>query len=147
MKINIGCGREYLQGYTNIDISKEVKADEYLDIRTDKLPFKNDSVDEIYISGVLEQIQENEHLQYAMNECWRVLKEGGFMRVVVPHALHVNAYKDPYDCRRFSPDMFSYFNKDAREYKLYGSVYGFKGWEIRSLKTNDNGIITAVLIK
>ena len=39
-----------------------------------KLPFENNSVDNIYISHVIEHI-ENEHIQNLFIECFRVLKE------------------------------------------------------------------------
>lgn len=37
MKINIGCGRDYREGWINIDISTDCKADEYRDIRKERL--------------------------------------------------------------------------------------------------------------
>jgi ubiquinone/menaquinone biosynthesis C-methylase UbiE len=147
MKLNIGCGRDYREGWQNIDISKEVKAEHYLDIREDMLPFKNDSCDEIHISGVLEQILLNEQLVFAMNECHRVLKGGSKMTVIVPNVKYSVAFQDPFDCRRFSETTWDYFDSRKKPFELYGSVYGFKGWTVLSAKTNGNGIQTVIMQK
>lgn len=147
MKLNIGCGREYLTGFDNIDISREVKAEHYLDIRKDKLPYADGGVEHIYISGVLEQIRENEDLVFALNECHRVLKRGGTIQIIVPNATHPNAFKDPFDCRRFTEPTFDYITRGTREYTLYGSVYGFKEWSMKNIKTNNNGIIVLTMEK
>jgi len=141
IKINIGCGRDYREGWLNTDISKEVKADVYLDIRKDKLPFKNGEVEEIYISGVLEQILKNEDLIFAMNECHRVLKSGGIINIVVPNGGFKISVRDPMDCRKFIPETFQYFHYESRYYKLYGSVYGFFAWDVLLINTNSNKIM------
>ena len=86
MKLNIGCGRDYRPGWVNIDISSDCKTDVRMDIRTGTLPAREYEADEVYISGVLEQIGDNGQLIHVMNECHRVLKPGGKMVVVVPNA-------------------------------------------------------------
>lgn len=141
IKLNIGCGRDYRPGWKNIDISKAVKAEYYLDIRKDTLPFEAGSVSEIYISGVLEQILENEDLIYAVNECHRVLKPGGIMTVIVPNAKYSIAHQDPMDIRKFTPETFGYFIKSDRKYELYGSVYGFLGWSGFAYQENERHIM------
>jgi hypothetical protein len=140
-KLNIGCGQDYKEGWWNCDISKVVKTDAVLDIRKDRLPFDEGSVGEIYISGVLEQILTNEDLIHAMNECHRVLKIGGIMEVVVPNARFAIAHQDPMDVRKFTADTFSYFQTGARQFDLYGKVYGFKGWSKIRIHENERHIM------
>jgi len=147
MKINIGCGRDYRKGWINYDISPECVNDGILDISKDTLPHEDGSVIEIYISGVLEQIGENQLFQHAMNECWRVLVPGGTMTVVVPNAKYAIAHRDPMDIRKFTPETFSYFLKTAREWDLYGSIYGFKGWSEIRTEENARHILTVTMIK
>lgn len=158
IRLNIGCGRDYREGWVNIDISRECKADLYLDIRTAGLgaiyqnadlvaAFPEGSVQEVYISGVLEQILENEHLVHAMQECHRVLKPGGTMRVIVPNAAYAIAHQDPMDVRKFTKPTFFYFLKGDRHYELYGSVYGFPGFSSINIEENDRHILTVDLIK
>lgn len=147
MKLNIGCGRDYREGWVNIDISQEVKADEYLDIRREHLDIEDNAADEVYISGVLEQIGENEHLSFAINECHRALKPGGIMTVVVPNATYAIAHQDPMDVRKFTPKTFDYLLKGNRHYELYGSVYGFNGWSGLEITENARHILTVCLTK
>lgn len=147
MKLNLGCGRDYRAGWENWDRSHKVKADEYLDISASRWPSQENQFEEIYCSGVLEQIGGNEKFLHVLNECWRVLIPGGMMTVIVPSAKFSNAFKDPFDCRRFIEETFMYFDWRRQEYKLYGSVYGFKPWEVGTLFTNPQGIITAVMRK
>lgn len=146
-KLNIGCGRDYRDGWINIDLSREVNADLYLDIRKDPLPYLDQSVDEIYISGVLEQIGSNEDLVHAMRECHRVLKPGRNMVIVVPNARYGIAHRDPMDIRKFTRETFLYFITGTQEWKLYGSVYGFPGWLNITIEENERHILTICLIK
>jgi len=147
MKLNIGCGRDYREGWVNTDISHEVRADHYFDIRTQNFPFKDELAEVVYISGVLEQIGDNDQLIHAMNECWRVLKPGGQMIVVVPNAKYAIAHRDPMDVRKFTWDTFRYFIEGTQEYKHYGSVYGFKPWREFAIEENVRHIMTVTIIK
>lgn len=147
MKINLGAGRDVRDGWINTDISHETKAEYYFDVAKDVFPFEDESASEIYCSGVLEQILENSGLIHAMNECHRVLKTGSKLTIVVPNAKYAIAHTDPMDCRKFTEPTFNYFIEGDRYYKLYGSVYGFKGWKMESITENERGILTVILIK
>lgn len=147
MKLNIGCGRDYRQGWRNYDISSACVNDGILDISKDTLPEENGSVSEIYISGVLEQIGENQAFQHALNECHRVLKPGGKMVVVVPNAKHAIAHQDPMDVRKFTIPTFQYFLKGDRHHELYGSVYGFLPWSDIQIHENERHILTVTMTK
>lgn len=146
IKLNIGCGRDYRPGWVNIDISPQVKAEKYLDIRRESLPYADDSASEIYISGVLEQIESNDHFVHVMVECYRVLAKNGRMTVVVPNARYAIASQDPMDVRKFTKETFNYFLRGDRHHKLYGSVYGFPGFDMITINENERHIFTAELI-
>lgn len=134
MKLNIGCGNDYREGYVNIDVSRAVEADEYFDI-TDGIPFNSDVFDEIIINNVLCQIEKNDEFVSVINELWRVCS--GDIYVRVPNASHICAYQDPMDCRRFTPESFTYLDHRHRRYKQYGKHYGFKPFVVELL--SDNG--------
>lgn len=146
-RLNIGCGRDYRRGWWNCDISPEVEADAHLDICKSPLPFKDESADEIWISGVLEQIRENADLIFVLNECHRVMKTGQRMMVVVPNARYAIAHRDPMDVRKFTIETFSYFIGGSAEYKLYGSVYGFKPWSSIRVEESARHIFVAFFTK
>lgn len=147
MNLNIGCGRDYRNGWKNIDISEDVKTDLRMDIRVGRLPFAKETVSLIWISGVLEQIGENEALIHAMKECYRVLEHGGIMQVVVPNARYAIAHRDPMDVRKFTPETFQYFLAGTQEHSDYGSVYGFDGWSQIVIDENARHILTVTMKK
>lgn len=79
--VNIGCGSNYDNRWINLDLhpSKFVK---HHNIKK-SLPFPSQSVDVIYHSHVLEHLTKKEANNF-IKDCFRVLKKGGIMRVVVP---------------------------------------------------------------
>ncbi|HDD45196.1 MAG TPA: hypothetical protein ENG63_10115 [Candidatus Desulfofervidus auxilii] len=140
MKLNLGCGELYLKGYKNIDVSTDVKADEYYDIRTG-IREPDNSVEEVLCGCILEQICSNEEFLFVMNEIWRVLKPDGKLIGYVPDASLPIAFQDPFDCRRFTKETFKYFDIDHIYYQRFGKHYGFKPWKVIKCFTADNGII------
>lgn len=79
--LNIGCGNNFHPDWINLDLykSKNVK---YHNIKN-KLPFSDSSIDVIYHSHVLEHLNKEEADKF-IKDCFRVLKPGGIMRIVVP---------------------------------------------------------------
>lgn len=79
--LNIGCGNNYHSDWINLDLyrNRQVK---YYNIKN-KLPFFSNSVDVVYHSHVLEHLNKEEAERF-IKDCFRVLKFGGIMRVVVP---------------------------------------------------------------
>lgn len=83
IKLNLGSGGDYIDGYTNVDLYAE-RADERYDIA--KLPYTENSVDEIRGFHVIE------HFDYmfaheVMKEWHRVLKIGGRLHLETPDLL------------------------------------------------------------
>lgn len=75
MRLNIGAGSSELSGFTGVDIHAGQDAT--------KLPYEDNSVDEIYASHVLEHWDFN-HTQAVLAEWVRVLRPNGRMRIAVP---------------------------------------------------------------
>lgn len=81
-KLHLGCGKNYIPGWTNVDLFSSVKADVYADITA--LPFERGTFDLIYASHVLEHVQR--HTVIATLSHWRdLLKDGGVLRLAVPN--------------------------------------------------------------
>ena len=55
MRVNLGCGQVYMEGWTNVDASRDVKADIYMEA-ADFLRQYADEIDEVYMGHVLEHI-------------------------------------------------------------------------------------------
>ena len=105
VKLNLGCGAQTPAGWINVDFSLGAKLVKlplfsYLNrrlklFRTDwnegillhdlrrRFPWTNDSVDIIYSSHTLEHFSKAEGIHF-LSECYRVLKTGGILRLVVP---------------------------------------------------------------
>lgn len=80
--LNLGCGQNYHKDWINIDF---VSSSDYVIPHNllRGIPLKNQSVDIVYHSHVLEHFSKNDGLKF-MEECWRVLKPGGIIRIAVP---------------------------------------------------------------
>lgn len=80
--INLGCGNTFHSDWVNLDLI--VGVDEIIpyDIRQ-KLPYPDQFFDGCYSSHVLEHLKPSEADKF-LGECWRILKPGGVIRIVVP---------------------------------------------------------------
>ena len=78
MRLNLGCGNKKIPGFIGVDIKS---ADVVADIR--KLPFDDDSADEIMAIHVCEHFYVHEIIG-VLAEWRRVLKPGGTLAVELP---------------------------------------------------------------
>src|SRR5580700_9642003 len=62
LKVNIGCGKAPFEGWTNLDLDPESKADLLWDV-TEGLPFSDDSCAFIYCEHFLEHISVQNGVQ------------------------------------------------------------------------------------
>ena len=80
--LNLGCGSNYSEEWTNLDMvsnSQFVKSHNLLK----GIPYQNAEFHVVYHSHVLEHFSKDDGVNF-MSECFRVLKPGGIIRVVVP---------------------------------------------------------------
>uniref|UniRef100_A0A831XFK6 Methyltransferase domain-containing protein n=1 Tax=Geobacter metallireducens TaxID=28232 RepID=A0A831XFK6_GEOME len=82
MKLNIGCGHNYLKGYLNVDVSADSLADAVMEAHD--LLVDSSSVDGITASQLLEHLGFFKG-KYFLAECFRVLRPGGTLRLETPH--------------------------------------------------------------
>jgi predicted SAM-dependent methyltransferase len=80
--LNLGCGTKYVPGMINVDGNIFRKKDIWLDV-TLGLPFPDDSLQGVYSSHLAEHLS-TEKIRRLFSECYRVLKHGGALRIVVP---------------------------------------------------------------
>lgn len=81
-KINLGCGSKFHPDWTNIDFVSS-HPDVIAHNLNSGIPFENESFDVAYSSHVLEHFTKSNAV-YFLKECFRVLKKGGIIRIVVP---------------------------------------------------------------
>ena len=85
MKLHLGCGERYLNGYVHVDIAEFDHID-FIRPVDDLSCFKKNTVSEIYASHVLEYF-DREYAPEVLNEWKRVLKPNGILAVVSFHSL------------------------------------------------------------
>ena len=122
-KIILGCGNDIREGFIGLDIG-DYGQEILRDLRKG-LPLCDNSCEHLIADQVLEHIQSNEDYIFVMNECLRVLKQGGIFEIRVPHYQAETAFKDPTHCRFFARETFTYMSRE-NNWK-----YGFdKRWVI-----------------
>lgn len=98
MKLNVGCGTKIFNDYINIDIGifklddGKIIEPEILCNLDNGLPFEDNIVEYIYADNVIEHLKEP---FYFMEECHRVLKEKGKVRIITPHFKCHSSYHCP----------------------------------------------------
>jgi predicted SAM-dependent methyltransferase len=83
--VNIGAGPHGKPGWINIDAYEMPSINCVYDCRK-SLPFPDDSVKGIFCEHFFEHIDYTEEAPYFLSECYRVLKPGGVIRLIVPDA-------------------------------------------------------------
>jgi SAM-dependent methyltransferase len=126
LRLNLGCGRNILAGWTNVDWMALPGVDVVADLgacRTTPLPFADDSVDEFLLSHVIEHIPDSLAL---MQELHRIARAGAKARIRVPHGASDDAWEDPTHVRAYFPGSFGYFSQPY----YWRADYGYRGdWQ------------------
>jgi SAM-dependent methyltransferase len=131
VKLNVGCGRNTLDGWQNIDHAAVPGVDLVAELDDpDKvtLPYPDDVADELLLSHVIE------HIRYPLpllQELWRVAKDGATMTIRCPYGSSDDAWEDPTHVRPQYLNSFGYFGQGA--YKR--ADYGYRGdWNVERLE-------------
>lgn len=82
IKLHLGCGRKYIEGFTHIDIVDYPHIDLVTTI-DDLCDFTDNTVTLIYACHVLEHFKRKKY-KTALSEWYRVLKPEGILRISVP---------------------------------------------------------------
>jgi predicted SAM-dependent methyltransferase len=126
--VDLGCGqrkatKEYFEENMKIspdkvigvDIAKCEDADVIHDLTKFPYPFKDESVDAIYASHFVEHLDGIERMKF-FNECYRILKPNGIMRLLHPYYKSVRAVQDPtHKWPPISENSYFYWDKSWRE--------------------------------
>ena len=127
IKLHLGCGwRNFGKEWIHIDGGDYEHLD-HKDIT--KLTFKDESVDLIYVSHVIEYFNRDE-IKIILSEWKRVLKPGGTIRIAVPDFIKLMwVYQDTGDLNKILGPLFGKMEM-GNDMIYHKTVYDFK-----SLKT------------
>ena len=86
MRLNLGCGFDKRNTWTNVDKVGACQPDEIVDLETFPWPWPESIADEILMRHLLEHIGETSAVFLAfMKELWRVSKPSALISIIVPH--------------------------------------------------------------
>jgi len=133
-KLNLGCGPEKRVGYINIDKSSEFKPDIVWDLRKFPYPKELKGATLIESRHLFEHFTSDEMIA-VLQECYRILKKDGIIKITVPLASPETfdaAFADPTHKSYFTPHTFDYFNKKSSFWKNHGRAYGIPPFDVKT---------------
>lgn len=112
MKLQIGTGNNYKEGWVNADFNKDVKADVYFDLEKFPYPFEDNTFEYIYADNVIEHLED---LIKVMEELHRISKDKAIIKIIVPHYSGHGAFSHLTHKRYFGSGTFSNFKPSSWE--------------------------------
>jgi SAM-dependent methyltransferase len=110
-KLNLGSGKDYLEGYVNVDNNSHAKADVIHDLNSYPYPFSDSEFDEVLASHVIEHL--NDPLDF-LEEIYRIAGNNAKIIIKCPH-FSCN-WLHPRHKSAISTKLFDFLNKDNSEY-------------------------------
>lgn len=131
--VDLGCGTRRAAGAIGLDRHRTPAVDVVADVLA--LPFRSGSIDALTAHQVVEHLPPNGHAGrdpfFAFfDECHRVLRPGGILKVDVPHVRGSAAFGDPTHRRFFTEETFSHLWDAGRD-----PGYARRLWELVSLRS------------
>lgn len=110
VRLDLGCSYHKLDDYIGLDILSAKGVDVLGDARL--IPFKDNSVDEIYSSYALEHIPDNLKV---LQELYRICKPDATIRLILPHFSNPAFSDDLTHVYRYSTRTFEHYDHDMHE--------------------------------
>ena len=105
MKLNLGCGKDYIDDWVNVDFYDDSKCDVTHDLEEFPWPWEDDSVSEIRIIHTLEHLGTDWKVFIKiLQEMYRVCEDDATIEVHVPSPWHWHYTSDPTHVRPITPD-------------------------------------------
>ena len=145
--LDIGCGTKKQPGYVGMDKRDVQSVDIVWDIesvidppfyakrlgaKSELWPFKDNTVDMLLVSHVLEHIKPWGMIDI-FNEMWRVVKPVSQVFIGVPHGLSSGQIQDPTHISPFNEATFQYF---VPENDVLYPIYQPKPWKIERMSSH-----------
>ncbi len=116
MRLNLGCGYNKLQGWTNVDRSTACNPDQLVDLESFPWPWMDNTIDEIMLNHVLEHLgAASETYIGIIKEIWRVCRSAARVTIVVPHPRHDDFLGDPTHVRPVTGPGLELFNRKSND--------------------------------
>jgi len=113
MKLNLGCGKRYIDGWVNVDFYDDSYCDKLHDLEVFPWPWEDNSVSEIQIFHTLEHLGADWRVYIQiLQEMYRICEDDAKIEVRVPSPWHWNYTSDPTHVRPITPDGLNLFSKE-----------------------------------
>lgn len=116
--LNLGCGRKHRAGAVNLDRTPASNPDVVHDLDVTPWPFADNRFDHVYAFDVIEHLAD---VVAAMEELYRICRNGATIEISVPHFSSGNAFTDPTHRHFFSRFSFDYFDS-SHEFAFYSDA-------------------------
>ena len=112
MKLNMGCGRNKLDGWVNVDVFPECSPDLLHDLESLPWPWPDNSAEQVLFSHSLEHMGRDARTFLGIiKELYRVCCDGAQIQISVPHPRHDNFIDDPTHVRAITPGTLQLFDR------------------------------------
>lgn len=139
MRLNLGCGRDYREGWVNVDhpdatTHKDVDWDFDGGLNVRVVDALADGFDHAEGSHVLEHLHEP--LRFMQN-LWRFANPGATARFLLPYGSSDDAWEDPTHVRPYFLNSFGFFSQPF----YWRADYGYKGdWQPKLIVLHLDGV-------
>lgn len=139
MKLNLGCGNDYRQGWVNVDVGN-CRKDLHHDLEQLPLPFADNTFSEVLMMHVLEHVDRPTFPAF-MRELHRICRPDARIHIEVPYYNSKNAWTDFTHKNFFTEDSFGFFDRGSH-LRENGVIYGIDfTFKVDVLGIDGNGTI------
>lgn len=121
MKLHLGCGKDYWDGFENVDINPVNKTEVCIDLHEyHRYPWEDNSVDKFVALHLLEHLQNTLGVMQRLHRC---AKPGALFYMAVPYGSSDDAWEDPTHIRPFFYNTPFYYSQEAyhrADYNYFG---------------------------
>lgn len=122
MKLNLGCGYNQKDGWTNIDSDPECNPDLCFDLTTPNWPIESSIVDAVVAEHILEHLEGTNGYLTFWKELYRVCAHGATINIEVPHWQHETFFHDPTHIRPITPVGIAMFDQQRNHTNTDGET-------------------------
>ena len=110
MRLDLASGPCPAEGYQGVDV-RSFPGSQQVDLSVYPWPWPDNSVDALRSSHYVEHVSD---LVAFMNECCRILKPGGELRILCPYQHSDRAWQDPTHVRALNLKSWAYYDAEQR---------------------------------
>lgn len=118
IQLDIGCGENKQEGFLGMDRRKMDGVDIVHDLEEFPWPLEAESCITIVASHIVEHIKPWYSIAL-LNECWRVMEEGGKLLISTPYPGSRGFWQDPTHCNGWNEATFQYYDPAYPLFQIY----------------------------